>query len=187
MEPWYNETGDIMGKIKLIMKNVNSKQNKESVLQQSEIKNLIIIVLIIVAIFFIFYGITAIIDPGNKPKNPEIVEETIQYNEIMVGQILNRSDKNYYVLVINNENEYNGLYESYLDMYVSKNKDGKYYTVDLDNAFNQKYRGESTLLKGNDVSLFKFSDTTLIKIKNQKIDKVYAEKDEIVTALKKEV
>lgn len=176
-----------MGKIKLIKKNVDKQQNKESLLQRSELKNLIILVLVIVAIFFIFYGITAIIDPGNKQNDPEVVEETIQYNEIMVGQILNRSDKSYYVLVINNENEYNGLYESYLDMYVSKNKDGNYYTVDLDNAFNRKYRGDSTLVKGNDISSFKFSDTTLLKIKNQKIDKVYAEKDEIVTALKKEV
>lgn len=176
-----------MGKIKLIKKNVDNQQNKESILQRGEIKNLIILVLIIVAIFFIFYGITAIIDPGNKPKDPEIVEETIQYNEIMVGQILNRSDESYYVLVVNKENEYNGLYESYLDMYVSKNKDGNYYTVDLNNAFNQKYRGDSTLVKGNDISSFKFSDTTLLKIKNQKIDKVYAEKDEIVTALKKEI
>lgn len=176
-----------MGKIKLIKKNVDNQQNKESILRRSELKNLVILILIIVAIFFVFYGITAIIDPGNKPKETEIVEETIQYNEIMVGQVLNRYNKSYYVLVINNENEYNGLYESYLDMYVSKNKDGNYYIVDLDNTFNQKYRGDSTLVKGNDVSSFKFSDTTLLKIKNQKIDKVYAEKDEIVTALEKEI
>lgn len=174
-----------MGKLKQFEKKVKKAETKESKTQRDELKSLIIVILAVVIIFLVFYAITSLINPSSPVETPQVLEETIQYNEIMVGEILNRSENNYYVLVQNNDNVYNDLYATYLDIYVSDNDDYNYYVVDLDNAFNQNYLAEETKVSGKDVSKYQFSDTTLIKVKKSKIDKVYTTHDAILTALEK--
>lgn len=162
------------------------KNEKETTIIQdrNELKLFGIMVLVVLSIFFVFYGITLLLDVEEQ-KQAGILEETIQYQQILVGQILNQDNKDYYVLVKNDKNLYNSLYEMYLADYVGKKT--SYYTVDLNDNFNLNYRGEKTIVKGKSVSEFRFADTTLIKIKNKKVTNVYTTNDEILAELRKSV
>lgn len=174
-----------MGRIKQFEKNVKKVANGEEKQQRNELKNLAFVILAVIVIFIVFTIITSLINPKKTVEPTTVIEETIQYDKILVGEILNRDETNYYVLVKNNDNVYNELYSSYLDIYVSENKDSNYYVVDLDDAFNKNYVADETKVSGNDISKYEFSNTTLIKIKKNKIDKVYASHETILTALEK--
>ena len=172
-----------MGKIKQIKNNDKKSQNKNSILHRSELKNFVFIIVVVMVIFLLFYGVTVLVKPDEQKPEKEILQETIQYNEILIGQLLNRNEKEYYVLVQENDNVNNALYADYLILYAKKS--GVYYTVDLNHAFNQNYIGDSTVVEGQNLSSYHFNDTTLLKVKIKKIDKVYTTYDEIISALKK--
>lgn len=140
---------------------------------------------VVVAVFAIFYGITAFINSRPEKEESEVVSETIQYKEILVGQMLNRIENNYYVLVEAAEDVYNDLYITYLETYISGNEDANYYTVNLEDVLNQHYLGDATIVKGQNISEYRFSETTLVQVKKGKIAKVYTTQDEILSALKK--
>ena len=153
------------------------KQNQSQIIEGNEIKNLIKKVLIVCAVLLVFYIITILV---NREDNSYIEDTTptIQYSKILVGQILNRNENEYYVLVEKENDQYLELYNYYL----TNNEDIKYYTVDLSDVFNGNNIGEETVVNG-DVSEFKFSNTTLIKVKNGKVSEVYKERDSIVSYL----
>lgn len=151
----------------------------------NELKNLLILIAIVIAIFVIFYGLTVLIDSKPKKESNQIVSETIQYTEILAGQILNMNDNNYFVLVVNENNAYNDLYEQFLLNKALNNNKFLYYKVDLNNPLNSNYVSEKTEVKGNDVSKYKFSDTVLLEVKDKKLNKVYKEYDEIEKVLNK--
>lgn len=164
-----------------------NKKNNDTIIEKNELKSLILIIIIVSLIFLVFYGITLL--TNKKTTNGtsfEVQSETIQYNEILVGQVLNRNEKEYYVLLKNENNSYNDLYIYYLNNYTSKNNNKKYYTVDLNNEFNSLYVSE-TETNVNTKKFFSstFSDTTLLLIKNKKVNKVYDTDEEIVNILSK--
>lgn len=155
-------------------------------MEGNELKSLILIIVIVSAVFLIFYVITSL--TSNKKSNTldyEVKQETIQYEEILVGQALNQKEKEYYVLIKNEKNNYNDLYVYYLKKYVSSNKNKKYYTVDLSNALNNAYVGDAQDINVKNFFNSKFNDTTLILVKNKKVSKVYSTDDEITKILKK--
>ena len=87
-------------------------------MEGNELKSLILIIVIVSAVFLIFYVITSL--TSNKKSNTldyEVKQETIQYEEILVGQALNQKEKEYYVLIKNEKNNYNDLYVYYLKKY----------------------------------------------------------------------
>lgn len=170
-------------KIKNNKQKNNKKQQNNNIVSKNEITNLIKILLILCAILLLFYFITEWVT--KKDKNNVYTENTIatiQYDKILVGQILNQKEKQYYVLVEKQKDQYLELYNYYLSSY-SGEKDGlKYYRVDLNDVFNSNHVGEKTELKGN-VSEFKFANTTLLLIKNGAISKIYEDRDSIVSYL----
>ena len=174
-----------MGKLKQIEKNLKNVEKKESVSQRDELKNLIIVIVTVIVIFLVFYAITTLINPKKEIENSQVITETIQYEKILVGEILNRSETNYYVLVKNSSQPYNDLYDTYLQMFVTKDSDNTYYVADLEDAFNKGYYAETTNVSGNDVSKYQFNSSVLIKVKKNKLDKVYTEHDAIIAALEK--
>lgn len=170
-----------------MMKKAKKEKNnnsKNTVMNGNELKSLIILVVIVSLIFLAFYGITLLVDKKENKGETGVLQETIQYDEIMVGQILNRKEKDYYVLIKNSDNNYNNLYLAYLNTYVTNNEEAKYYTVDFGNALNSSYVGETTIIDKNNFFDSKFADTTLIRVKNNKISKVYSTHEDIFTLLK---
>ena len=144
--------------------------------------NYIKIVIILLVVFAVFYIITYLVT--KEPVTPE-AEPTIQYKEVIVGNMLNINEEEYYVLAEFEGDIYNSLYETYLSNY-SGTDDGKsYYTIDMSKGFNKPYISEESNLDVDSVSNLKFSATTLLKIKSGKITEKYETNETIISALEK--
>lgn len=157
-----------------------SERKSETVVPNNELKNLLKITLIICGVLLVFYFITVLVQKDNDTNNDSDTTAVIQYSKILVGEILNRSESEYYVLVEKEDDSYIDLYKQYFT-----SVDGvKYYTVDLSEVFNQKNVGEETLVEGNEVGNYKFAGTTLIKVTNGTLNGVYKNKEEITEYLK---
>lgn len=153
-----------------------------------ELKKLGIVIVILLIIFFVFYGITALVTDGNDDYEYNFDDNTpveIQYDEILVGGILNQNRDEYYVLLERSEDVTLELYHYYISMYTSTTGAFKVYTVDVDNPFNKDYIAEKSNLKVSDVSKIKISDTALLHVKENKVIASYEGKENIVSQLKK--
>lgn len=175
-----------MSKTKQISKKKQEKKKKKmdsQIVSGNEITNLIKIVVIVCAVLLLFYFITLLVNKKDgKETYSENTTATIQYSKILVGQILNRSEQDYYVLIEKENDQYVDLYNYYLSSYDGERENLKYYTVDLSDVFNGNNIGEETVLTGT-VSDFKFADTTLLRVQDKVITEVYDNRDSIVSYL----
>ena len=159
------------GKSKKISANKNIKKSEkkaETVISNNELKNLLKITLIICGVLLVFYFITILVQ--NKDNNVNKDSDTtavIQYSKILAGEILNRSENEYYVLV-EKEADYSSLYSPVYN-YQQKG-DLKLYTATLDNALNKRYLGEESNFEQR-FPIFK--ESTLLKIKDNNIVEHY--------------
>ena len=129
------------------------------------------------------FGVTILLSFVTNKKNNKTNsnEVTIQYKEIIAGNILNVSNDEYYVLLEFENDNYNTLYETYLTNYASKEKALPYYKVDMSKGFNKSYISTDKPNLDTDISSeLKFTETTLLKIKSKKIVEKY---DAIIKAL----
>ena len=78
---------------------------------------------------------------------------TIQYDEILIGSILNQPEDEYYVLLVS-QDLYNRYYKNYLSQYSNGNK---FYYAIIENGLNKSY----------------FNETSNLKIKETKIAETY--------------
>lgn len=175
-----------MSKTKQISKKkteTKKNENNAQIATGNEIVKLIKIILILCAVLLTFYFITVLVNERmDKTDYSENTTPTIQYSKILVGQILNRDEDEYYVLVEKENDQYLELYNYYLS---SDYEDAlEYYTVDLSDVFNGNHVAEATNVEG-DVSEFKFAETTLLKVKDGKIKRAYKTRDTIVAHLEK--
>lgn len=161
------------------------KNKTTNIVSQNEITNLIKIIVIVCLVLLAFYFITLLVNK-NSSKNTTNTDDTvaiIQYDKIIVGEILNRSEDEYYVLVEKDNDVNADLYKSYISIYSGKENAKKVYTVDLSDIFNSNHIGDETILN-NGIENLKFSDTTLIKIKNGSISESLVGAEEIENYLK---
>lgn len=158
----------------------NMQENNESVVSSNEIKKLFQIILIICGVLLVFYFITVLVQ--NKDNKENITDQLaiIQYEKILVGEVLNRKEQEYYVLVEKEGDSYIDLYKQYLN----NKKEIIFYTVDLSDIFNQNSVADETSVEGNDVETYKFANTTLLKVTNGSLNGVYKNKNEITEYLK---
>ena len=149
----------------------------------NEMKNLLIIVAVVTAIFLIFYGITKIVTENKKNDNNEQTGEVfIQYDEILLGTLLEQPNSEYYVLVTKEDDAYVSTYTNILSIYESKQNSIRVYNASLDNAFNKSYEAEESKISDN-LSELKLSGSTLLKIKDKKIVQKYEGSTQIVEHL----
>jgi len=147
-----------------------------------ELKKISIILASIIGIVCIFYMITIVVTKNNNSLKYSVTDEIsqISYTDILASDIL-RKDGSYYVLVKDNKDAYVELYDMYLSSYVSSENSLAVYYVDLNDAFNQDYRGSETDLSS---SKLQFKDTTLLKIVDGKIESSYKNSETISEHLK---
>ncbi len=111
-----------------------------------------------------------------------VSEETSISNEyIMVGEVLNRNEKNYYVLF----DDYSSSY-SY-DIYVNNllaSSETRTYKVDMSKDGNSKYKSEDENKNASSISNLKINGLTLIKVSNGRIVDYKSGSDEIEEYLK---
>lgn len=147
-----------------------------------EMSKLVKVVIIVIAFFALFLGITYFITKKNNTSDSSKTV-TIQYEEIMAGQILNRSNSEYYVLATTEKDNYNDLYTAYVTQYKNVTDHLTVYTVNLNNGLNNSYVSENSNFNVQTVNDIKFKESTLLKIKDGKISEYYEGKDNIVNYL----
>lgn len=166
-------------------KNSHSKKTKTIISTDNEMSKLIFLVLIVAAVFVVFYLITLSItkDDNKGTTDEQSYQATIQYKKILAGNILNQEPSEYYVLAYFNDDQYVSLYKNHLLNYETKKGEAAvpYYYVDLDEVFNKEFIGEESKLNVTDAKEFKFSQTALIRVQNGKVISTYETKD-VITA-----
>ncbi len=167
------------------MKKGKEKMNNsfiEMMQSDDEVSKLIKITIVIVVIFLAFYFITKIGIDRNKKNNLEMNDTQIQFEEILVGNILNEKDEDYYVLIKFEDDIYLPLYNDYFEEYHIIEDSLRKYSVNINNLFNKQSIGEELSLKNGK---YKFKESTLLKIKQNQIVEYYEGKESIVKYLKK--
>lgn len=115
---------------------------------------------------FAFYLLTLYITNKNNDSKEEKEESIIQSEKIIVGESLNRSDKEYIVLFYYGSNE---DMDSVFTEYKGKSL-LPIYKVDMDDGFNRKYiSSEGSNTSPSKASEFKIVGSTLIKVSDGKV------------------
>lgn len=159
--------------------NLKNKKENTSLVTNNEMANLVKIILVIVAIFLIFYGITSIVTKNNTDNN-QTGNVTIQYDEILLGTLFEQPNSEYYVLVTKEDDYYTSTYTSLLSAYASEKNAIRFYTANLDNGFNKSYESEESNTKINNLQELKLNGSTLLKIKDKSIVAAYEGDTQII-------
>jgi len=157
---------------------------REELNEKNQIKNFIIITVILLIIFgFIYLGsaifITKELDwvKGNDKDNSSENETSSEIaNTILASQIFKQKEEEYYVYFYEFDNTEDTL--EYTNMVNDRLGEEKVYKVDTSSALNSNYVGEESNKKAKKLEDLKVKNYTLIKIKNDKIVEYY-EEDEI--------
>ena len=175
------------------VKNANIKPQKTQALESSdfggsEIRKLLIIIGAVCAVMLAFYFITEVVVKNKKEDkeetNPGVTESVIQYEEIIMGSLLNQNEEDYYVLAYDPEDPYLSIYNDFISSYKASEEPLKVYKVDLSKDFNKSYIADESYLAGTDVSAIKVKGTTLIRVSAKSVYKSFEGKDAIVARFK---
>lgn len=159
------------------MKEKNRKYETE---EQQEIKKFIFVLLGIIIIIVGIYFLTRAFVTKDLFKNTDISlnYETgvIDYDIAIVGNMLSKSQSEYYVMLFGSEETeaiyYNALVTKYMNE--KKEKALKVYYVDLENHLNKKYiatNEEEKSTSFTSIHELKLGSLTLVKVKNGKVSK----------------
>ena len=164
---------------------VNNKSTNLMISTDNEMSKLVLLIIIVGIVFAAFYIVTLFVTKNDKEeqKTEETTEVTIQYQKILVGNILSQKDKEYYVLAYFEKDQYVDLYKKYLEYYKTLEGTMPYYFVNMDESFNKQYVGEKSKLNVSEAKDFKFKETTLLRIQDGKVISMYEGKDSITGKL----
>jgi len=163
------------------MRKIKTKEQKndkkEAVVEEEiNVKKVLTVSIILLVIFFAFYGLTVLVlnikKDNNNPKYNSLVSSS---KDILVSDMLKQKEDLYYVLAINDN--YNSVYELY-----TKKLDNFYY-IDLSNALNKNIIGKEEKID-DDPRNIKIKDTTLFVIENKKIKEYYVGYDKVANKMK---
>ena len=145
------------------------------------------VMVILFILFGLFYIITYFLVKDRKTETP-IQEAVVDSSKIVLGQLLNRKEKEYFVLATKTDASdsstanYMNLYNNYINKYLQEEDTLPFYYVDLNNALNKKYYSEELNIT-EEISDIKLNDDVLFRIKDGKISKTYIGKDKIIDKL----
>ncbi len=165
------------------------KQLLARVSSNDEMTRLFKIVLIITAIFIVFYGVTLLVtkkadevnDNTSDQNNAQVTE--IQYDNIMIGTMLNYGGT-YYVLIEQADDTRSAEYTALIDTIKSADDAPTVYKANLTDSFNKDYLAKEENYYVENIADFKVTGTTLVQIENGKIKSVFDNYDAIKNKLK---
>ncbi len=166
------------------------KRNYKTTTSNTEVSTLIKIligVLIFLGFTYLITGLlTGEIKLGKKDKDI-VTEAEIQYEEILAGETLNRTETDYYVMYFNFTDNIASSYITLKDTYLKKEKALGFYLVDLEKGFNKGFvaqNDENTdKINFNNISELKVKNPTILKISNHKVVERVEGKDKIISFL----
>lgn len=134
------------------------------------VKILVAVVLVLGLVYLGTAVLTGEINLGKEKK--EETEVKIQYEEIIAGEILNRSYTEYYVLLFNFTNDDATNLLTLKDNYGYVNNSLPVYIVDLDKKFNSiltPLENEEIIEIPSNINDLRVKDATLLKVKGGKV------------------
>lgn len=154
------------------------KQLKERFNENGELQRLFKIVLIVTAIFAMFYVVTIVVTNKSsekkaelREKNMEVEKAEIQYENIMIGTMLN-FDGTYYVLISKKDESRETEYSALVDSIKANEDSPNIYKANLTDSFNKVYLANEENYYVSDISEFAVTGTVLVKVVDGKIDSV---------------
>ena len=168
-------------------KKLSKKENKKKLKEMERIANeensdmgrLIKIFCGVVGALVLFGLIFAFFN-GELFKKKEKEQETIQYSEIMAGNIFNRGEEEFYVLMYKYDGDNDKYFASIYNTYQYKTKDVKMYVVNLSSGLNKAYLTEDAgSVNVSDGTSLKVVDGTLLRVNNGKVVESYFGRDKI--------
>ena len=165
-----------------------TSKKKKSNLSNNEFVKLLQLILIVTGIFLAFYLVTWLFtDNSDKnEKEEEKPEVSIQYDEILMSNLLKQKDLEYYVLAYDAEDKYYDSYNMYIYNYSTQKDTKRVYTSVLSNGFNKKFYDKElkeSVIDAADISKLKLKDTSLIRVRRGTIRNVYEGHEEIINFL----
>lgn len=133
------------------------------------------LIAIVLVSLLVFYFLTVYI--LNKKEPYEIINNaSIQYTEILAGEVFDQDSHDYYVLFFDKEADNAEDYNTLVSDYKSKESHKDIYTVDLSEGLNKKYVSTEEDNKDvTDVSNLKVKGATLIYIVDGKVEQYVVE------------
>lgn len=165
-----------------------TSKKKKSNLSNNEFVKLLQLILIVTGIFLAFYLVTWLFT-DNSDKNKKEEEKpkvSIQYDEILMSNLLKQKDLEYYVLAYDAEDKYYDSYNMYIHTYSTQKDAKRVYTSVLSNGFNKKFYDKElkeSVIDAADISKLKLKDTSLIRVRRGTIRNVYEGHEEIINFL----
>ena len=163
----------------------NSKKLKQSKFENedvTQIRNLIIIFVIVVLICVGVYFLTDNMIKRENNKNNTTQEVVIDYDIATIGTMFNRVEEEYYVLIYSSEDDGTKL-DSVLTKYRSSDDYIKTYFIDLDKKINSSAIGDKLVKSPKTSKEVKVTGATLYKIKDGSVTKCYNGIEEITNVL----
>lgn len=160
------------------------KVNVSKINNDNEMLKLLKLVIIVSLIVGLFYVITLFVNKKEEALEETDTPATIQYDYILVGNILSQPAEKYYVLAKTSNDLNAKIYEAYLSNYKNIKDSLRTYYIDLDNPLNSKFLKDESNFKIKDINEISFKETTLLLIENDKIKKTYEGKENILEILK---
>ena len=143
----------------------NSKKLKQTKFENedvAQIRNLIIIFVIVVLICVGVYFLTDNMIKRENINNATTQEVEIDYDIATVGTMFNRVEEEYYVLMYSSEND--SKLDSVLNKYRSSDDYIKTYFIDLDKKVNSTVLGDKLVKEPKNSKEVKVTGATLYKI-----------------------
>ena len=162
----------------------NSKKLKQAKFENedvAQIRNLIIIFIVVVLICVGVYFLTDNMIKRESNSNNTTQEVEIDYDIATVGTMFNRVEEEYYVLMYSSEND--SKLDSVLNKYRSSDDYIKTYFIDLDKKVNGTVLGDKLVKEPKNSKEVKVTGATLYKIKNGTVVKCYSGIEEITNVL----
>jgi hypothetical protein len=153
---------------------------KELAEEDNDMKRLIKIFIGVIACLAVFYLIFAFFH-GELFKKSEKEKETIQNVEIMAGNLLNRDESEYYVLLYKFDGDNEKLCSGIYNVYTSKESTTKMYKVNLSSGLNKDYMTDKEAeINTSSIEGLKVIDATLLKVKDGKVVETISGRDKLV-------
>ena len=137
-----------------------------------EFGKLVKLIIIVTLIFVVFYGITFLVNK-EKETDETTTSSKIQYDNILIGNLLNQPNDEYYVMIYDEDDYDNMVYETYLNLYTQKEDALRYYTSQLADTLNNSFVSDKDNFDIKDIKDLKIKTSTLIKVKKGKITEHY--------------
>ena len=153
----------------------NKRHYKTTTSTELDYKRVIKIGVGVLIVLAVVYLVTAIASGEIKFNNKKEEEETtIQYEEILAGEVFNRKASEYYVLFCNSSDTYASYYLSLINSYKYNSDSLPFYTVDIEKKINNEYVTNE----------LKIENPTILKIKDSKIVETISGQENVLNFFK---